>query len=147
MASYKYPAVKPEVIRMMLIGTLFLLWTIIRQKIHMSGLHQEGKVQETKELQGSHLETQHKNPNFSSYKKLITAGSYQSSKVSSKSQDEIRDPRELDINHMRGGSGSSQAGSAFESYNKASPLSTFGKNDSGAPRSPGKPGVDIKAMS
>ncbi|WAR29513.1 hypothetical protein MAR_003081, partial [Mya arenaria] len=64
--------------------------------------------------QGSHLETQHKNPNFSSYKKLITAG----------------DPRELDINHMRGGSGSSQAGSAFESYNKASPLSTFGKNDS-----------------
>ncbi|XP_052785873.1 tight junction protein ZO-1-like isoform X7 [Mya arenaria] len=97
--------------------------------------------------QGSHLETQHKNPNFSSYKKLITAGSYQSSKVSSKSQDEIRDPRELDINHMRGGSGSSQAGSAFESYNKASPLSTFGKNDSGAPRSPGKPGVDIKAMS
>ena len=57
----------------------------------------------------------------------------------------FRDPRDLDIEHMRTGSGSSQTGSAFETYDKSSPLTSFGKNE--VNRSPGQQGVDVKTMS
>ncbi|XP_052215342.1 tight junction protein ZO-1-like isoform X1 [Dreissena polymorpha] len=86
--------------------------------------------------------------NFSSYKKLITAGVYGTNKIASKSHDELRDPRDTDVNHMRAGSGSSQTGSAFESYSKASPLSSFGKaGELGlGPKSPVKLGQDSQPL-
>ncbi|XP_052215345.1 tight junction protein ZO-1-like isoform X4 [Dreissena polymorpha] len=65
-----------------------------------------------------------------------------------RSNDPYRDPRDTDVNHMRAGSGSSQTGSAFESYSKASPLSSFGKaGELGlGPKSPVKLGQDSQPL-
>ncbi|KAL4216328.1 Tight junction protein ZO-2 [Mactra antiquata] len=68
-----------------------------------------------------------------------------------RSVEKKRDDREFPGNHVRAGSGSSsndqrgsQAGSAFEAYNK--PMSTFGKNDLNRPKSPKKSGTDVRAL-